>query len=454
MASTTTPTIRRPVASKSADDPLVVETGSEKVATTLTVPVPSPESPDGGTRAWLQVAGSFIVFANLWGMTFAFGTFQSYYELTYLPDTDASTISWIGTICTFLLILGGVASGPLFDWGHFRSMLLVGAFIETLSVFLLSLCSEYYQILLAQGILAGLGNGLLYIPGLALVGRAFKKRRALAMGITTCGAPAGGILYTAVFERLINHMSFGWTVRIMGFIMFVSYGIAFPLILWRVRNLGDISTGQARKLFDKSAFKDLPFWTYTTSNFFLFCGYMVPFYYMASYGQIELGMSMGDANYVIIYAQAASIVGRLLASLAAAKVGVMIPWITCAISSGIFCIAWIGVKTPGAFIAYAVLYGCFSGALIPLPPSVFPVVCPDVNVLGARLGMAQGIGSFASLIGSPIAGALTQVNTQDGKRNYLGLQLFGGLIMILGGINLCVLWVLLIRQRDLRSKLI
>jgi MFS family permease len=240
----------------------------------------------------------------------------------------------------------------------------------------------------------------------------------------------------------------------MGFIMLASYCVAFPLVLWKAGNVGDISSGQARKLFDKTALKDLPFWTYTTSNFLIFCGYMVPFYYMASYGQIELGMNRSDANYVIIYAQAASIIGRLGAAFAAARVGVMIPWITCAISSGIFCIAWIGVKTPGAFIAYAVLYGCFSGALIPLPPSVFPIVCPDVNVLGARLGMAQGIGSFASLIGSPIAGALTSINTHGGKRNYLGLQLFGGLIMILGGCNLMMLWVLLIRQRELRSKLI
>ena len=28
---------------------------------------------DGGSRAWLQVAGSFIVFANIWGLAFAFG---------------------------------------------------------------------------------------------------------------------------------------------------------------------------------------------------------------------------------------------------------------------------------------------------------------------------------------------------------------------------------------------
>lgn len=88
-----------------SDEQAVAEAGGEKTATTLTAPAPPPERPDGGTRAWLQVAGSFLVFGNLWGITFAFGTFQSYYELTYLPTTDVSTISWIGTPYTLHLML-------------------------------------------------------------------------------------------------------------------------------------------------------------------------------------------------------------------------------------------------------------------------------------------------------------------------------------------------------------
>jgi MFS family permease len=152
----------------------------EKTATPLTPPAPaSPQEADGGSRAWLQVVGSFLVFSNLWGFTFAFGSFQTYYEITYLPTTSASTISWIGTVATYLLIVGGVLSGPFFDLGYFRTMLFAGAAIETLSVFMLSLCSGYYQLFLTQGLLMGLGNGLLYVPGLALVGRSFKKNRSM-----------------------------------------------------------------------------------------------------------------------------------------------------------------------------------------------------------------------------------------------------------------------------------
>lgn len=125
---------------------------------------------DGGFRAWVQVVGSFLIFFNIWGITLAFGAFEAYYEITFLSDTSASAISWIGTTSNFLLIFGGILSGPLFDLGYFRLMLLAGALIQTVSIFLLSLSTQYYQVLLTQGILVGLGTSLLYMPGLALIG--------------------------------------------------------------------------------------------------------------------------------------------------------------------------------------------------------------------------------------------------------------------------------------------
>ena len=47
------------------------ENALERSPTPLTPPAAS--TMDGGPRAWLQVLGSFLVFGNLWGMTFAFG---------------------------------------------------------------------------------------------------------------------------------------------------------------------------------------------------------------------------------------------------------------------------------------------------------------------------------------------------------------------------------------------
>ena len=330
-------------------------------------------------------------------------------------------------------------------------MLFVGAAMQTIGLFMLSLSTKYYQIILTQGVLIGIGCGLLYLPGLALTGRSFKKHRQIAMALVTCGAPTGGIVYTLMFQQLIGRLGFAWTIRAMGFFMLGTYLMSFPLLLWRAHNVGDLASGTKRKLFDVAALKDIPFWSYSISNFLLFTGYLVPFIFIASYGQTELGMSESMSLTLVMIAQAASVAGRLITGFLASRIGSMLPWITCALTSGIIAVAWIGVKTEASFITIAVLYGAFSGALIPLPPSVFPIVCPDLKVLGARLGMAQAIGSVASLIGSPIAGALTQISSSAENR-YLGLQLFSGLVMICGGISLMGLWALLLKKRDVVGK--
>lgn len=85
----------------------------------------------------------------------------------------------------------GVLAGPLYDLGAYRSMMLSGSTLILLGLFTLSLSKEYYQIFLSQGIAVGIGGGLLYVPSLALVSSAFKRRRAIAMGVVTCGIGLG-----------------------------------------------------------------------------------------------------------------------------------------------------------------------------------------------------------------------------------------------------------------------
>jgi MFS family permease len=94
----------------------------------------------------------------------------------------------------WLLIVIGVLSGPLFDLGYFRSMLLVGNFLVVLGIMMLSLSTTYWQVFLSQGVCMGLGAGLLYIPSLAMVGIWFSKKRALAMGVVMSGIAVGMLL--------------------------------------------------------------------------------------------------------------------------------------------------------------------------------------------------------------------------------------------------------------------
>jgi MFS family permease len=125
------------------------------------------------------------------GFTLSYGSFQSYYSDNFLSNYSASAISWIGTAQSFLLILVGVLSGPLFDLGWFRPMLVIGNIMVVFGIFMLSLAKTYWQVFLAQGVCMGLGAGLLYVPSIALIGFSFSRKRALAQGIVTSGIAVG-----------------------------------------------------------------------------------------------------------------------------------------------------------------------------------------------------------------------------------------------------------------------
>ncbi|KAJ5376183.1 hypothetical protein N7509_013069 [Penicillium cosmopolitanum] len=414
----------------------------------------SPTSPpafiiDGGLHGCLQVLGAFLILFNVWGINFAFGTFESFYALTYIPSFTASSISWIGTIQSWLLIACGIFSGPLFDRGHYAVMLLSGSVLAVFGFMMLSLSHKYYEIFLSQGVCMGLGFGLLYTPSIALVSRSFTRRRALALGVATSGAPAGGIVYNVMFNQLILKTSFAWTVRIMGLVMLVLFTVAAVLLFSQRKAMENIDESRPRKLIDLRAFKDLPFWSFTLANLLIYLGYITPYYYIPTYAQTTLHTSQSLASYVLVISQASSIIGRVGTTCLAYYYGSMVSWILCALLSGILCLSWISANTLARFILYSAFYGGISGALVPLPPSVFSHVCPDSKSLGTWFGMAQSISSIASLTGPPIAGALASIGSRSSKNlNFLGIQLFGGITMILGAFELMLLWYLLRKTRD------
>ena len=72
-------------------------------------------SPDGGRTAWTQALASFLINVNVYGLVNAFGEFQHFYKTEYLVSYSSSTISWIGTVQGYLVLLIGALAGPIFD---------------------------------------------------------------------------------------------------------------------------------------------------------------------------------------------------------------------------------------------------------------------------------------------------------------------------------------------------
>lgn len=108
-----------------------------------------------------------------------------------MKDYSSSDISWIFTIQLALIWAPGSLFGRIVDTYGPRPVMLPCIFLCLFSLCMTSLATEYYQIILAQGIGYGLGAGGIFTTCLVCVSQWFVKQRGLALGITVAGSSIG-----------------------------------------------------------------------------------------------------------------------------------------------------------------------------------------------------------------------------------------------------------------------
>ncbi|KAL8710897.1 MAG: hypothetical protein Q9225_007213 [Loekoesia sp. 1 TL-2023] len=324
--------------------PKHVKSMGMKSAATSNSGTSAPLVPNGGRQAWLQVLGSWMLFF--------FGVFQTYYESGAIFRSSSSDISWIGSIQALMALIVGAFSGPIYDRGGFRWLLIVGSFAVVFGHMMLSFCETYRGALLAQGFLIGIGGGCLYVPAVAIMPTYFTTRLGLALGLAASGSSTGGIIYPIIFFKLINQVGFGWSVRILGFTALVT--LIVPLAVMEMR----VTPGKVRSLIDWTAFTDWPYMTFVIGCFVGFIGLYITFFYISYFEQ----------------ASGAVMVGLLL-----------------------FCN--IAVRNVGGIIVTTLFLGFFTGVFVALPPALFVALTNDKSKIGTRIGMGLALAGLGALAG-------------------------------------------------------
>ncbi|KAL2879184.1 hypothetical protein SGCOL_005609 [Colletotrichum sp. CLE4] len=376
--------------------------------------------PDGGLRAWLCVFGTFLVVMNTWGMINSFGAFQSYY-ITQL-NRSPSDISWIGSIDIFFLFFIGTFTGRLTDAGYFRSVAIVGSVLVVAGTLSASACTQYWQLLLAQGVCVGLGNGCLFCPAVALVSTYFAKRRSFAIGITACGSGAGGVIFPIVIREMLPRAGFGWTMRTLGFIQAAALVTALFCLKPRVPPR---KTGSFVEL---AAFKDLDYSFYAAGASLFFWASYIVFFFLAAYARDIQGVSYDQSLDLLMITNGVGIVGRLLLNHLADHVGNLTMFVPTIGAAALLAYCWAPIASRAGLYVWAALCGIALGGIQALFPSALASLTADPQKQGARIGMVFTIVSVSVLTGPPIAGAL--ISAMGGR--YLGAQMFAGSSLTLG----------------------
>ncbi|KAF2161443.1 hypothetical protein M409DRAFT_69788 [Zasmidium cellare ATCC 36951] len=404
---------------KRVPDPL--STPSEPPSATK----PTVSQQDGGAYAWTQVFLGHLALFNTWGYINSFGVFQEHYTRTL--HRAPSDISWVGSLQISLLFLVGTVGGRAMDAGYFKAVFMTGSFLQVLSVFMTSICKTYWQILLAQGLCNGLGNGLVFCPSFALLGRIFSKNRALAIGVAATGSATGGVVIPIIAQRLLPRIGFGWTMRVIGFVMLSTMCLTVPFFNSRQppRRTGP--------LVEWAAFREPPYLLFAISVFFTFWGLYFAFYYVGMFSRDILGASQSTSITILAIMNGLGLPGRIIPGFVADRyLGSLNMFIPFVFASAILLYCWAAVDSLGGVYPFAVIYGFFAAGIQSLFLASLSSLTTDLTKMGTRMGMVLSILSIVTLTGSPLAGALIQ--RKDG--DYLYAQMFAGSSMAVGLLTL------------------
>ncbi|ORY60914.1 major facilitator superfamily domain-containing protein [Pseudomassariella vexata] len=391
--------------------------------------------PDGGHEAWLACLCTHFVIMNTWGFINSFGIFQSYYATVL--DRPPSDISWIGSLQIWLTFFVGTFTGRLTDGGLFRPVLMLGTVLITIGIFTTSAATQYWQLILSQGLCMGLGSGCVFTPAISTVSTYFHKKRSLAIGIAASGSVTGGLVFPAMARQLLPTVGLGWAVRAMGFVSLTT--MVFANFFMRSR-LPPRTTGS---LVEWGAFKELEYTFYAVGMFFNFWSIYFAFFYIASFSRTAISppLTYTDSLNLLLLMNGIGVIGRLLPNYFSDRTGplnMMIP--TCLIC-GIALLSWMAVETPTQLYAWSVIYGIAAGSMQSLFPAGLSSLTTDLRKQGTRMGMVFTIVSFAVLTGNPIAGAII---TAEGG-GYRGAQVFTGCSVLVG--MGCISAARVVRQR-------
>ncbi|KXT15283.1 hypothetical protein AC579_4836 [Pseudocercospora musae] len=394
-------------------------------------------------RSILALAGSALAFFCTVGFLNAYGVFQQYYTAHYLPTYSNFQISWIGSFSTFMLFGAAAPAGIIADRLGPTIPILCGSIVEVFAIFMVSLCREYYQFFLAQGVLLPIGMSFIAISTSTIVPQYFVRNRGLAQGVSIGGSSLGGVLWPVALDQLLNHeeIGFGWSMRIVGFVLVPLLALALPCLRRPKKTEGDSDAerisadagaehSSEEKVKPKKDFSKL-----NQPAFILMClglatayfGFFAPLFYVSVYAT-HLGLSENLAFYLVSILNGASLFGRILPGIFADKFG-HFNILTCsAFFSAIVVFCWTKATNMAGLVIWSIAYGFTSGAIMSLQLACATILA-DEKTRGAAVGLAMASVSLTGLFGTPIAGELAE-------HGYVALSGFAGAMLIVGAILL------------------
>ncbi|OJZ91770.1 hypothetical protein ASPFODRAFT_38927 [Aspergillus luchuensis CBS 106.47] len=407
---------------------------------------------DQGKGAWLVLASCCLIQLPVWGFSLVAGIFQEYFETHNGLEGGKGGLAIMGTTATGILyLLSPVTFTLLTRYPHLpKSCAFVGLVLSVSGSLLSSFATTVWQMIVTQGVICGLGNGLVFSPTTLYLDQWFVRRKGLAYGIMWAGKSICGVALPFVTSACLDRFGAKTTLRAWTVVTLLTLSVTLPFIRPRIPPAPSTTPQPLNLAFLKLA----TFWMLQLGNIIQSFGYFLPSTYLPSYTTTAAGLSDTTGTLLVALFNATSVVGGIVLGSLCDRFAVSNIMLLSSVGSGMSVLLFWGLSTssPSAsfsqaaialLVLFSITYGFFAGGFSSTWSGVLTQVKREVPSLetGLVFGLLAGGRGIGSVISGPLSSALMQRGSITGQENgeigyttdYGALILFTGVTAIFGG---------------------
>lgn len=354
-------------------------------------------------RAWAVAIGASIANGVAFGVLYTFGAFVSSMGKEF--NTKLGPTSIVFGLSMFLFFGMGAISGRWADRYGPRPLLVVGGTMFCAGLVATSFVTAIWQGYIVYGIGCGLGGGIFCSPLFSTVATFFVKYRALAQGVAATGSGFGTLLLVPFAKSIIDTEGWRNSYRILAVISAVGFLIGLVMVRRSPSQAPGVAGGHVRNVMRTREFK-----TISVAFGLMSMALMGSFAFVIKFAEDD-GITPARAAFLMSVVGASSILGRLLLTAVAGKLGSVRLLQIALMAQPVAYFFWIIAN--GRYyllVIFAALLGLTYGGFVALAGDVVAFYFGLVGI-GAVTGMLFFYSGFGSLIGPPIVGFLADLST-------------------------------------------
>ncbi|KAI1110076.1 MFS transporter, MCP family, solute carrier family 16, member 6 [Nemania sp. NC0429] len=397
-----------------------------------------PSPPDGG-YGWAIVAACFALNAFTWGVTASFGVYLSeYITSAKFPGTTPLEFGLVGGLNFSCAMLLAPLTTYLTRKCGLHAIVLLGSLIQCIGYISASFASQTWHLYLSQGILVGVGIGLIIVPSTAILSQWFSAKRSITNGISSAGSGVGGAAFTWGTAKMLQDPGLAWALRTTGLITLAANICAALLLRDRNKHINPTQLAFDIKLLHSRKVLLLVLWA-----FFSMFGYITLLFSLSDFA-LSIGLSRQQATDVVGLLNIGTAIGRPVIGIASdrvSRVGVA-GFLT--FLCGLICFAlWLPATSSGLLTFFSILCGAILGVFwMTIGP-----LCAEIAPL-KHMQSLLSISWTAIIIPTACAEVIAlQLRELPSPRVYLYPQLFAGFSYLIASGFIFGLWIALRQQQ-------